>query len=112
MINLDNLKFVDGEFSNSESLSDSLYENKESFTQKYQTIIFEDNDKEVIVHFEVYVDGNIDEDPGDYWTPPSCDVEVTVTEVSINEVFVDGELVKLDNDVLLKLEKLIEKEIN
>ena len=53
----------------------------------------------------------IDEDNGDYWTPPSCEVEVTETEVTIEEVFVDGELVKLDNEVLSKIEKLIEKQL-
>lgn len=111
MINLDNLKFVDGDFLNSESLSDMLYENEGSFTKKYQTINFEDGGKEVIINFEVYVDGTIDEDNGDYWTPPSCEVEVTEKEVTIEEVFVDGELVKLDNEVLSKLEKLIEKEL-
>ena len=111
MINLDNLKFVDGDFLNSESLSDKLYENEGSFTEKHQTITFEDNDKEVTINFEVYVDGTIDEDNGDYWTPPSCEVEITETEVTIEEVFVDGELVKLDNEVLSKIEKLIEKQL-
>lgn len=111
MINLDNLKFVDGDFLNSESLSDMLYENEGSFTQKDQSISFDDNDKEITINFEVYVEGTIEEDSGDYWTPPSCEVEVTETEVTIEEVFVDGELVKLDNSVLSKLEKLIEKEI-
>ena len=111
MINLDNLKFVDGDFLNSEKLSDMLYENEGSFTEKHQTITFEDGDKEVTINFEVYVEGTIDEDNGDYWTPPSCDIEVTETEVTIEEVFVDGELVKLDNEVFSKLEKLIEKQL-
>jgi hypothetical protein len=111
MINLDNLKFVDGDFLNSESLSDMLYENEGSFTEKHQTINFEDGDKEVTINFEVYVDGTIDEDNGDYWTPPYCEVEVTEKEVTIEEVFVDGEIVKLDNKVLSKIEKLIEKQL-
>lgn len=111
MINIDNLKFVDGDFLNSESLSDKLYENEGSFTETNQVITFEDNDKELTINFEVYVDGIIDEDPGDYWTPPSCEVEVTETEVTIEEIFVDGELIKLDNEVFSKLEKIIEKQL-
>ena len=111
MINLDNLKFVDGDFLNSESISDMFYENEGSFTKKHQTITFEDGDKELTIHFEVYADGKIYEDSGDYWTPPSCEVEVTEKEVTIEEVFVDGELVQLENEVLTKLEKLIEKEL-
>ena len=111
MINLDNLKFVDGDFLNSESLSDMIYENEGSFTQTEQSMSFDDSNKEVIVNFEVYVEGTIEEESGDYWTPSSCDVELTETEVTINEVYVDGELVKLDNEVLSKLEKLIEKQL-
>lgn len=111
MINLNNLKFVDGDFLNSQTLSEMIYENEGSFTQTEQSMSFDDNDKEVTVNFEVYVEGTIEEESGDYWTPGSCDVEVTETEVTINEVYVDGELVKLDNEVLYKLEKLIEKEL-
>ena len=111
MINIDNLKFVDGDFLNSESLSDKLYENEGSFTETNQVITFEDNDKELTINFEVYVDGIIDEDPGDYWTPPSCEVEVRTTEITINDVILDGELIQVDNDFISKLEKLIEERI-
>jgi hypothetical protein len=111
MINLDNLKFVDGDFLTTESLAYMIYENEGSFTQTEQSMSFDDNDTEVVVNFEVYVEGTIEEDRGDYWTPASCDVEVTEKEVTINEVYVDGELVKLDNEVLSKLEKMIEKQL-
>ncbi len=110
-MNVDNLKLVDGEFLNSERLSELIFENEGSFTKKYQTIIFEDDDKEVTINFKVYCDGIINEEDGDYWTPSTSEVEITETEVTIEEVFIDGELVKLNNDVLSKLEKLIEKEI-
>lgn len=111
MINFDNLKFVDGDFLNSELLSDMIYENEGSFTQKDQSISFDDNDKEITINFEVYVEGTIEEEIGDYFNPSTCDVELTDTEVTINEVYVDGQLVKLDNEVLFKLEKLIEKQL-
>ncbi len=111
MINLDNLKFVDGDFLNSESLSEMIYENEGSFTQTEQSMSFDVDGKDVTLNYEVYVEGTIDEESGDYWTPGSCDVELTDVDVTINEVFIDGELVKLDNEVLSKIEKLIEKQL-
>ncbi len=111
MTNFDNLKFIDGDFLTTESLTDMIYENEGSFTQKDQSMSFDVDGKDVTVNYEVYVEGTIDEEVGDYWTPGSCDVELTDVDVTINEVFIDGELVKLDNEVLSKIEKLIEKQL-
>jgi hypothetical protein len=111
MINLDNLKFIDGDFLNNESLGDMIYENEGSFTQKDQSMSFDVDGKDVTINYEVYVEGTIDEDSGDYWTPPSCEVEVTETEVTINEVFIDGELIQVNNYIISKLEKIIEENI-
>lgn len=111
MINLDNLKFVDGDFLDSQSLSEMIYENEGSFTLKGQSISFEDNEKEITINFEVYVEGSIEEEAGDYFNPGYCDVEISETEVKVNEVYVDGKLVKFENDILFSLEKLIEKQL-
>jgi hypothetical protein len=112
MINFDNLKFVDGDFLNSESLSDMLYENEGSFTQKDQSMSFDVDGKDITINYEVYVEGTIDEDNGDYWTPPSCDVELTDVDVTINEVFIDGELVSLDKEDFFKVEVSLKNQLS
>jgi hypothetical protein len=112
MINFDNLKFVDGDFLNSESLSDMLYENEGSFTQKDQYMSFDIDGKDVTINYEVYVEGTIDEDNGDYWTPPSCDVELTDVDVTINEVFIDGVLVSLDPEDFFKVEVSLKNQLS
>jgi hypothetical protein len=104
MINLDNLKFVDGDFLTTESLTDMIYENEGSFTQKNQSMSFDVDGKDVTINYEVYVEGTIEEESGDYWTPSSCDVELTNIDVTINEVFIDGELVSLDTEDFFKVE--------
>jgi hypothetical protein len=112
MINLDKLKFVDGDFLNSESLSDMLYENEGSFTEKNQTMSFDVDGKDVTINYEVYVEGTIEEESGDYWTPGSCDVELTGVDVTINQVFIDGELVSLDTEDFLKVEVLLKNQLS
>ena len=38
MTNFDNLKFIDGDFLTTENLTDMIYENEGSFTQKGQSM--------------------------------------------------------------------------
>ncbi len=111
MTNFDKLKFIDGDFLTTESLADMIYENEGSFTQNEQSISFDVDGKDVTVNYEVYVEGSIDEEVGDYWTPSSCDVELTNIDVTINEVFIDGELVNLDKEDLFKIEVLLKNQL-
>lgn len=104
MTNFDNLKWIDGDFLTTESLTDMIYENEGSFTQNDQSMSFDVDGKDVTVNYEIYVEGNIDEEVADHWTPSSCDVELTYLDVTIKEVFIDGELVDLDKEDFFKVE--------
>lgn len=111
MTNFDNLKFIDGDFLTTESLTDMIYENEGSFTQKDQSMSFDVDGKDVTVNYEVYVEGTIEEESGDYWNPASCDVELTDVDVTINQVFIDGDLVSLDTQDFLKVETLLKNQL-
>ena len=111
MTNFDNLKFTDGDFLNTESLTDMIYENEGSFTQRDQSMSFDVNGKDVTVNYEVYVEGTIKEDTGDYWNPGSCDIKLTNVDVTINDVFIDGELINLDTEDFFKVEALLKKQL-
>jgi hypothetical protein len=89
-----------------------VYENEGSFTEKDQYMSFEYDDVEVILNYELYVDGTIEEESGDWWTPGSCEVFVTDTDITITEVFVDGVLTNVDAQDLSKLEKLIKTQLS
>lgn len=111
MTNFDNLKWIDGDFLDIESLVDMIYENEGSFTQGEQSMSFDVDGKDVTVNYEVYVEGTIDEEVADYWTPSSCDVELTNVDVTINEVYIDGELVNLDKEDFFKVETLLKNSL-
>lgn len=112
MNSIDTLKFVDGNFISSDSFADMVYENEGSFTENDQYMSFEYGDAEVTVNYELYVDGTIEEESGDWWTPGSCEVFVTDTDITITEVFVDGVLTNVDAQDLSKLEKLIKTQLS
>lgn len=111
MINFDNLKFDEGYFLNLESLLEIIYENDGSTTQENQTMSFKQNDLDVIINYEVFVEGKIKEERGDYWTPSSCEIELENIDINISDVFIDDELVNLDNEDILKIEALLKKHI-
>jgi hypothetical protein len=112
MNSIDTLKFVDGNFISFDSFSDMIYENEGSFTEKDQYMSFEYGESDVTVNYELYVDGTIEEESGDWYTPGSCEVFVTDTDITITEVFVDGVLTNVDAQDLMKLEKLIKNQLS
>ena len=112
MNSIDTLKFVDGNFISFDSFSDMVYENEGSFTEKDQYMSFEYGESDVTVNYELYVDGTIEEESGDWYTPGSCEVFVTDTDITITEVFVDGVSTNVDAQDLMKLEKLIKNQLS
>jgi len=60
------------------------------------------------VNYEISVSGSIFEDSGDYWTPPSCDVDVDDVDVTISSVSINEDDVELSDD----LKKIFLKVVN
>ena len=103
-IKLNNLKFIDGDFLKSEDWMEKIYESGE-FTRKAEFITFECNGVEVVVDFDLSVSGRVEHDPGDYWTPPYTDVDITDVDVEVKYLIVDEwevELTKEIEDFLVK----------
>jgi len=79
------------------------------FTREDQYILFDMNGIEVCVCFELTVRGRVTSDPGDYWTPPSCEVDIVCVEVDVTDFYVDDIDVQLDKDLSKTLESLVKK---
>lgn len=103
-LNLNNLKLQDGDFVKSSDWTEKIYENG-GFTNNDQFMVFNCDGIEVVVDFELTVAGRVDYDPGDYWTPPYTDVDVTDIEILVKSLAVDEwevELTKEIEDFLVK----------
>ena len=90
-----NLVLVDGDFVKSNDLTDLIYENDGHYSNDCQYMTFKCGDITIDVNYEVSVSGSIHEDSGDYWTPPSCDVDVDDVDVTITEVLINEDEVEL-----------------
>ena len=107
-IELNNLKFIDGDFLKSEDWMENIYESGD-FTRKAEFITFECSGCEVIINFDLSVSGRVEHDPGDYWTPPYTDVDITYVDVSVNQLFIDDNEFELTKEIKSNLEQEIKK---
>lgn len=81
----------------------------ECFTRDDQWILFDMNGIEVSVNFELTVRGRVTSDAGDYWTPPSCDVDIVDVDVDVTYLLIDDYEVVLDRELSKKLESIVKK---
>ena len=109
-VNLNNLKIKDKDVV--DDWEDLICENEGSFTRDCQYMIFDCDGREVNVNFELYVSGRVDHDPGDYWTPPYTDVDITDFDVTITDVFIDDWDVELTKEMKRTLEKVVKNNLN
>ncbi len=81
----------------------------EYFTRDDQYILFDMNGIDVLISFELTVRGRVTSDSGDYWTPPSCEVDIVEVDIDVTDFYVDDIDVQLDKDLTRKLESLVKK---
>ncbi len=93
--NIKNFKLIDGDFVKSDNFSEMIYENDGSYSNDCQYMTFECGDLKIDINFEMSISGSISEDSGDYWTPPSCDVDIDDVDITITDVFINEDEVEL-----------------
>lgn len=81
----------------------------ECFTRDDQYILFDMNGIEVCVNFELTVRGRVTSDAGDYWTPPSCDVDIVDVDIYLTGFSIDDYDVVLDRELSKKIESIVKK---
>lgn len=108
-ISLENLKFLYLECDI--DLENSIYDGEGSCSLSDLGIAFQLDDKELYVDFDIYATGSIHEDRGDYWNPPYCDINIQSVDIDVNNVYIDGDEFKLNNESIKILEKIIKNNI-
>jgi hypothetical protein len=110
-ISPNNFKLVNGDFLSTSDLSDKIYENGGSFRDEFQYMTFKCGELTVDVNYEISASGSIFEDSGDYWTPPSCDVDIDDIDVTISSVYIDETEVELADNLVKIFKTLVDKNL-
>jgi len=109
--NPQNLVLVDGDFVKSNDLADLIYENDGSYSNDCQYMTFKFGDITIDVNYEMSVSGSINEDSGDYWTPPSCDIDIDDVDIYITDVLINEDEVELTPELKAIFKKIVDKNI-
>lgn len=96
----------DGDFTRSEQYSDLIEESERLAFESWITLAFEDTEDWITVDFVQEIEGYWTHCPGDYWTPPDSDFDLTdevvhIVRAQINDVEI--EMVPELEELLLKL---------
>lgn len=108
--NPNNTNLVDGDFIKDNDFADKIYEDG-SFTLNDQWMSFDCNGVNITIDYEISVSGTSSYDGGDYWTPPSYDVDIDSVDITINSVHIDEYEVELTSDLKKVFENLINKSL-
>ncbi len=108
--NTENMKLIHGDFVKSDSWVEIIMEDG-SFSRDCQYMTFDYNGIEISVSFELSVSGNYSYDPGDYWTPPCDDCDITEIQIEVNSLTIDEEEVEINLETIEVLRKVINKNL-
>jgi hypothetical protein len=100
---------VDGDFIKNNEIYDKVCEDGSFSIEQYMSFKCENFD--IVVNYEITVDGKTFYDKGDYWTPPSYDVDINSIDITIVNVFIDDYEVELNSDLKKVFENLISENL-
>ena len=106
-----NLFLVDGDFVKSNDFADAIYENDGSYSNDFQYMTFKCGDIKIDVNYEISVSGSVCEDSGDYWTPPSCDVDIDDVDIYVTDVYINEDEVELTPELKAIFKKIVDKNL-
>ena len=106
-----NSKLIDGDFVKSDNFSEMIYENDGSYHNDCQYMTFDCNGLKIDVNYEIGISGSISEDSGDYWTPPSCDVDVDDVDIYVTNVYINEDDVELTPELKTLFKNIVDKNL-
>ena len=98
-INLNDLKMIDSDCVKANDWVDLICENEGDFSREGEFMSFDMNGVELVIFYDLRVSGKIDYDPGDYYTPPYSDVEITYESIDVTEVTLDEYDIELTKEL-------------
>jgi hypothetical protein len=113
-MDLSNIKFITGDYLKKNKIINEVVSlNFDDYTHRTtdQFMTFDINGYEFTVHYEVLTSVKYYYDPGDYWTPPSEDIEVSEFDIDIKLLTINDYPAELSNEIKNQLKKEINKKL-
>jgi hypothetical protein len=102
---------VDSDCIKSDNCEDLICENEGHFIREGEFMTFEVDGLELVIYYDLEVSGKIDYDPGDYFTPPYSDFEITSEDINVMEVTLDDYNIELTKELKELFSEVIKKKL-
>jgi hypothetical protein len=102
---------VDFDCLKKEDWEESICENEGHFSRKGEFISFDLDGFYLTIFYDLEVSGKVDYDPGDYWTPPYSDFEITYEDINVSEVTLDDYNIELTEDLIKLFSEVIKNNL-
>lgn len=98
-----------GDYKPSSEFENLVYDGEGSSTESDQFIELECNGFKVVISYDLYVEGSISYEKGDYYTPEHTDVNVNTVDVTIKSIEIDGYEVELTKEMSKLFENVVKQ---
>jgi hypothetical protein len=102
---------VDFDCLKTENWEELICENEGHFSREGEFMSFEVDGLNLTIVYDLSVSGRIDYDPGDYWTPPYSDFEITDETIDVTEVTLDDYEIELTKELEVLFSEVIKKNL-
>jgi len=102
---------VDSDCLKSDDWEELICENEGHFSREGEFMIFEVDGLDLVISYDLEVSGRVEYDPGDYWTPPYSDFEVTDETIDVTEVTLDDYEIELTKELKFLFSEVIKKNL-
>ena len=102
---------VDSDCKKSDEWEELIYENEGHFSREGEFMLFDVDGLDLLINYDIEVSGRIDYDPGDYFTPPCSDYEITYEAIDVTEVILDDYNIELTKELKKLFSEVIKKKL-
>jgi hypothetical protein len=102
---------IDTDCSKTEDWEELICENEGHFSREGEFMAFEVDGLDLVIVYDLDVSGRIEYDPGDYYTPPYSDCEITNESIDVTEVTLDDYNIELTKELKQLFSEVVKKNL-
>ena len=102
-------KLVSGDYIKSSEFEDLICDGEGNCSETDQFVELECDGFNIVVTYDLYIDGSISYDRGDYWTPDYTEVTVNTVDVTIKSIEIDEYEVELTKEMAKLFENIVKQ---
>ncbi len=102
---------IDTDCSKKDDWEELICENEGRFSREGEFMAFEVDGLDLVIVYDLDVSGRIEYDPGDYYTPPYSDCEITNESIDVTEVTLDDYNIELTKELKQLFSEVVKKNL-